>query len=190
MAVPLTDHEANSYFGLRMTADEYLTLPESPLHWELVDGVVVLSPSPSFWHQEIAGEILFQITTFLESRPLGKVVFDIDVKLRDNLVYRPDIVFLSAPKAAHIRDRITVAPDLVVEVISPGSRSYDSQTKRSDYAAAGVAEYWLIDPQRQSQKFFVLENGAYREREAAGERYAAHVLPGFQLDLSRIRRLF
>jgi len=181
------DHDAR-YLGLRMTADEFLELPESPIHYELANGVVVMSPSPSPPHQRIVRELLLQIAAYLDTHALGEVLPDIDVKLRDDLVYRPDIVFLNQEKAARVGERVTEPPDLVVEIISPSSRSYDSKTKRADYEAAGVAEYWLIDPERKSMTFLVLEGGAYREAAASGERYASKVLPGFQLDLARIHR--
>ncbi|TWT43781.1 hypothetical protein RAS1_01800 [Phycisphaerae bacterium RAS1] len=181
---------AASHFGLRMSAGEFLALPESHVRYELVDGVAIVSPSPGFWHQKIVFEICRQIDDHLRQHPVGEVVSDIDVKLRDDLVYRPDVVFLSAAKAARVDERITEPPDLVVEVISADSRSFDTQTKRADYEAAGVAECWLIDPERQSMRFLVLEGGRYREATVAGDKYASVALPGFELDLGRDRRLF
>lgn len=149
-----------------------------------------MSPSRASWHQKVIREILFQIAAFIDSHPLGEVVSDVDVKLRPDLVYRPDVVFRSAAKVAGIGERVTEVPDLVVEVISPESRSYDSQTKRGDYEAAGVSEFWLIDPKRQALRFFVPDSGGYREAAAVGDRYASKVLMAFQLDLGRIQRLF
>lgn len=189
-AFELTTRSEELYPGLRMTADGFLALPEDRRHYELVDGVVVMSPSPSFWHQEIIAEILFQIRAFLEDRPLGTVVTDIDVKLTDDLVYRPDIVFLNAAKAARVDVRVTEAPDLIVEVISPDSRGYDSRTKREDYERAGVGEYWLIDPEKEAFTFLLHRGGSFHEVAPAAQRHAASVLPGFELDLERVRRLF
>jgi Uma2 family endonuclease len=89
-----------------------------------------------------------------------------------------------------VRGHVRETPDLIVEVISPDSRRYDSETKRRDYEAAGVGEYWLIDPQRRTFQFFVLRDGALVEAKATGTEYAATVLPGFVLDLERLRQLF
>lgn len=186
----LTGQREAQYQGLRMTADEYLSLPNDGFRYELVDGVVFMSPSASFWHQRIAAEIVTQIRTYLNENPVGEVAFEVDVRLRDDLVYRPDVVFLRSEKAAKCGDAITEIPDLVVEVISPDSRNYDSRTKRQDYQTAGVGEYWLIDPKKQAMSFLVLREGAFQPEATKGNSYSASVLPGFKLDLDRIRRMF
>ena len=149
-----------------------------------------MSPSASFGHQDIAGEILFQIRAFLERKPLGRVVTDVDVRLGERLVYRPDLVYLSAAKAARVKGRVTEPPDLIVEIISADSRQRDTRTKRDDYERAGVAEYWLIDPELGTFQFLVLRDGRYVEASAAPERFASTVLPDFELDFARVRRLF
>ena len=188
-AFELLDRHDRDYLGLRMTADEFLALPEDPSHYELVDGVVVMSPSPSYWHQKIIFELLGQLHAYLGDNPIGEAVPDVDVKIREDLVYRPDIVYFGAAKAAQIRDRVIQIPDLVIEVISPSSRGYDSKTKRQDYEAAGVGEYWLIDADKEAFTFLVLRDGGYQEVPANSGRYASSVLSGFELDLERIRAI-
>lgn len=176
--------------GLRMSAAEFLALPETTERYELIDGVVVMSPSASFGHQDIAGELQFQIRSFLELHPGGRVVTDVDVQLGARLVYRPDLIYLSAAKAARVTHRVTEPPDLIVEVISPESRARDTRTKRDDYERAGVGEYWLIDPELGTFQFLVLREGRYVETPAGPEHYTSTVVAGFQLDLARVRRLF
>lgn len=191
MVVRLTNATPEArYRGLRMSADEFLALPEDPVRYELIDGVVQMSPSASYRHQQVHAEIFFQVCRFLDAHPLGSMVADIDIRLRDDLVYRPDLVFLTAAKAALCHDRVTEVPDLIVEIISPDSRAFDSQTKLHDYEAAGVGEYWLIDPLQQSMRFFVLTDGTYRDAApATPNRFASSVLRGFELDLDRLRAL-
>lgn len=179
------------YHGLRMTADEYLALPEDlQCRYELVDGVVLVTPSASFGHQSIAGEIFGQIRDFLKQRSIGRVVHEVDVRLGDDLVYRPDVVYLRADKVDRCGNAVLEPPDLVVEVISPQSRAYDLKTKCSDYEKAGVAEYWVVDPFRDVFHFFVLEDGLYQARKESGGRYESAVLPDFSLDLAAVRRFF
>lgn len=178
------------HVGMRMSADEFLALPESPLRYELVGGVVIMSPDASWGHQRIAREILLQLGNYLDKHPVGEAVTDVDVKLGNRLVYRPDIVFLTAEKAARVQISVQESPELVVEIISPNSRLRDSIAKRADYEAAGVREYWLIDPHTAEMQFFVLDSGKYRPARPQGERYASTVLPGFELHLDRVRRLF
>lgn len=182
--------EKQSYNGRRMTADQYLGLPETREQYELVDGVVIVSPSATWGHQRIAREILLQLTQFLEAHPVGEAVSDVDVRLRDDLVLRPDVVFLTAAKAARVTGYIAEPPDVVVEIVSPGAAERDLHEKRSDYESAGVAEYWVIDPQAGAMHFFRLENGKYRAGSASDDRYACEVVRGFELRLERIRVLF
>jgi Uma2 family endonuclease len=185
---PLPEDADN--FGLRMTAKQFRELPESPLHYELIDGVVIVSPSPTFWHQKVVFEIQRQIDDYLQVHPIGEVIADIDITVNDDVAYRPDILFLTREKSAKVRDRIESIPDLVVEVVSPGSRGVDSRTKFRDYEAAGIREYWLIDPQMGRMQFFVLDGRQYREAVFGADEYASTTLPGFKLDLERVRRLF
>ncbi len=184
------NREDGGCFGRRMTAEEFLALPESTERYELIDGVVIMSPSASFWHQRIVTEIVRQISAYLESHPIGVVVTDVDVRIAEDVVYRPDILFLTNSKAERVTTAVTETPDLLVEIVSPSSRALDVQTKRGDYEAAGVREYWVIDPRKNALVFLVLESGRYRETSAAGESYTSAVLPGFKPDLARLRQLF
>lgn len=178
-----------SYNGRRMTADEYLGLPESRERYELVDGVMIVSPSATWGYQRIAREILLQLTQFLEKNPIGEAVSDVDVRLRDDLVLRPDVVFLSTAKAAWVTTYIAEPPDLVVEIVSPGAAQRDLQDKKHDYEAAGVAEYWVIHPEAGEMHFFALESGRFVALRPVGDRLSSRVVRGFDLRLDRVRAL-
>ncbi len=178
------------YLGLRMSAAEFLALPETDERYELVDGVILMSPSASWGHQRIVTEILTQLTVFLRDHPIGVAVMDIDVKLRDDLVLRPNVVYLCADKAARVKRQVIEPPDLVVEVVSPGAARRDLNEKRSDYEAAGAAEYWVIDPQTGEFHFFTLSGGRYAPFASTGERLASKIIPGFEMNLERLGKLF
>jgi len=174
-----------------MTADEYMDLPEDPLsRYELIDGVVTMTPSPAFDHQNTIAEIVTQFGIFLRGNRLGRVAVVFDVKVRDDVVHQPDVAYFRESKARQSRAKVKVAPDIVVEIVSPDSWERDHVTKRANYEAAGVGEYWIIDPERNAFTFLVLEGGAYREVEAASDRYASTILPGFELDLALVRACF
>jgi Uma2 family endonuclease len=96
----LTGNQAARYRGLRMTADEHLGLEDDGCCYERVDGVVCTSPRPTPSHQEITPEIGSQIRNHVARRRCGRVFVEVDVRLKDGLVYRPDAVFLSTAKAA------------------------------------------------------------------------------------------
>ncbi|GMU80251.1 MAG: hypothetical protein AMXMBFR47_01220 [Planctomycetota bacterium] len=185
----------SSHGGLRLTAAEYFSLPDDGNVYELIDGVLVLSPSPTPRHQLVAKVILRQLDDYVERGNLGLVLYETDVQLptppggRD-LVYRPAILYVAADRVGQIRGRIDIVPDLIVEVVSPDSRSLDTQTKRDDYERAGVREYWLIDPEAERFTFFQRKDGAFGEVASSTTSYASEVIPGFSLDLARVRATF
>ena len=181
-----------AYLGLRMTADEYFALGETRERYELVDGLVLMSPSPTPQHQNLIGLIYRLIAAYLDDNPIGQVFLVLDVHLGTgprggDLVYRPDVMFLSREKAARVGDRVAETPDLIVEVVSPSSRRFDLETKKADYERAGVAEYWIIDPERGAMTFYRLESGRYGEIKPETDTLNSTVLEGFILDLRRVR---
>jgi Uma2 family endonuclease len=133
------------------TADDYRQLPEGDRH-QLIGGAYVLTPSPSTKHQWIVGELLL---AFRANR-LGLSFADLDVALDPHNVFRPDVVFVSSDRRSIVTEYgIEGAPDLVVEVLSPASTRYDREDKGRAYFAAGVREYWLVDPERETVEVLV-----------------------------------
>lgn len=181
--------------GLRMSAEEFLALPESPERYELVDGVVIMSPSPVPIHQRVAREILVQLTLFSEDHGVGEPLQDIDVHIGKGItggdvVYRPDVIFFRTGRLDPSADRIVGVPDLVVEVISPSSRRFDLETKKNDYEHCGVREYWVVDPHKQSMIFYRLVDERFVEMKPDGDKLPSEAVPGFSLDLARVRNCF
>lgn len=193
--ITTTTHGAEALHGLRMTAEEYAALPECDGWYELIDGVVCMSPSPLPLHQRIAARLTGQIIAFLDAHPVGEAFVEVDVFLGEgprggDLVYRPDIVFIRQSRLPRGMERITGAPDLVVEIISNTSRRYDHETKKSDYERCGVPEYWIIDPYRKELAFYLLRQGRYVLAPAQGDQFGSEAIPGFSLDLNRLRKSF
>ena len=183
------------YAGLRMTADEYFALEDDGHRYELIDGLVCMSPSPTSLHQIVQARIMGQLNDHVESTRCGEAMGDISVYLRPgsrsgDIAYRPDIVFLRSEKLERNRDRIVEPPDLVVEIISLSSRRMDHETKREDYERAGVGEYWIIDPLRREMLFLRLEGGKYVEVAPVSDKLESTSIPGFALDLARVRNAF
>jgi len=177
-----------------MTADEFLAIPDDGYNYELIDGVVVMSPSPSPKHQAITSEILGQIHWYLRTHPLGRVFAELDVHLGTgptgaDIVYKPEVIFVRSERLAEMQEKIAGAPELVVEIISRGSRRLDSQTKKADYERFGVQEYWLIDPERKHFTFYRLNERRFEEVSPAGTAFSSQAVPGFSLDLTPIHEL-
>ena len=115
--------------------------------YELVEGELSVSPSPSIPHQRVSRRMLVEFDRTLTDLGLGEV-FDAptDVHLASDTVVQPDLVVVLNDRSDIIgHDHVAGVPSLVVEILSPSSRRADAVTKRAVYARAGVPEYWPVD---------------------------------------------
>jgi len=146
------------------TYDEYAALPDDGQRYEIVNGVLVMAPAPSPEHQAIVLEIASYLRIHIKLASLGRVFpAPIDVDLGQKNVFQPDVVVVLNTHLDRIAaKKIVGAPDLVVEVVSPGSGVMDRIAKYAVYARAGIPEYWIVKPERQTVEVFVLEDGEYR----------------------------
>lgn len=148
----------------RMTAQEYLKLGEDPpgIRRELVDGEIVVSPSSVPNHSRADRKLSFILMGHVEAHLLGELYGDVDNRLSKFTVRRPDIFYFSAARM-HLVTPAAVKgpPDLCVEIISPSSVRTDRVDKLREYAAYGVANYWIIDPTKRTAEAYVLADGSY-----------------------------
>jgi Uma2 family endonuclease len=178
------------YAGLRMTAQEYLALGETPERYELLDGVVVMmSPSPFANHNEIAAQVSYQIQLFAGPQRTVRVFPETDLQCSDRTVYRPDLSVYQTGRLPPKVPRLTTPPDLIVEVVSRGSKAYDLITKRQDYDRFGVGEYWVIDPDDGSMKCWQRQGSSLVQVETNRDTLASSSIPGLVLDLHAIREI-
>jgi Uma2 family endonuclease len=146
----------------KVTLAEYLALPETNIPHELVDGKLRVTAAPSPWHQKVLNRIARALEDFVEPRNLGFVFrapVDVVLDPAAPLALQPDIVYIRRDRAAIVRERIEGVPDLVVEILSPGTREYDRTEKSARYAAARVTEYWLADLETQTIEIRRLDQG-------------------------------
>src|SRR6267378_340044 len=148
--------------ALLITRHDYEEMPEGPPYYQVVEGDLVMSPSPNTSHQMIAGRIHFLIFQFLEKKDIGEVfIAPLDVFLSETNVYQPDVIFISHRRRSIISAHgIEGAPDLAVEVLSPGTARLDKGSKRKIYARTGVQELWLVDPEPKSIHVYQLAKNA------------------------------
>jgi Uma2 family endonuclease len=172
-----------------MTATEFMQLPEQTTPIELIDGEVIVSPTPTYEHNQSLFRLLRRLADIADDRRLGVWSgFPLDLYLSTYNVYQPDAMFF---RIGHIPARRTLPikeiPEIVIEVLSPSSRSRDRVRKRSAYAERGIAEYWIIDPERSHISFSILdEQGAYIEHEMNGAAIPAGLFAGVAVDLDWI----
>jgi len=168
-------------------------LQETNQPHELWDGALIMAPSPNLAHQRIVANFYRQLDRWVDARDLGIVVFaPIDMVLSPHRSMQPDIAFIDHAHGAILQDVIRGAADLVVEVISPGSRSRDRVEKKDLYEQHGIREYWIIDPEARSVD--VLHLAPNRQYELAtraimGERAESVLLPGFGVTVESILQI-
>lgn len=138
-----------------MTADEYFALPETMQPQNLIDGRLYVSPAPIVRHQRITGHLYVCLYEFATDRGGEVILSPTDCQLDDRTVVQPDLGYISAERLAILTEkRVEGAPDLVIEVLSPGTRRFDRQKKLAVYARNGVHEAWLVDPDAETVTVF------------------------------------
>ncbi len=176
-----------------LTYEDYAQLPEGA-PYQLIDGALVMSPAPTPYHQRISIRLGAALLRFVEEHELGEVLASpIDVYLAEDQTFQPDVLYLSRERLGRIGEkRIEGAPDLVVEILSPSTAYYDLRAKKRVYAAAGVREYWIVDPMEKSVEVYenIYENSGGRfdqiaRTEGAGT-IASKLLGGFAVDLAEV----
>ncbi len=163
---------------------EFLALPESLDRVELIDGEVVVSPAPSYGHQEVARRLLLALGRWAEDHA-GPVVIGqapLDVRFGDGRILQPDVFVLFGRLALDHEGPIEQTPALCVEIVSR-DRVYDRVTKRAVYAAAGVRECWTVHPAGLVERW----TGAnLMDREEVRGVLASALLPGFAMPLAKL----
>lgn len=175
------------------TYDDWLRLPSDGTKYEVLGGVLSMTPAPSTSHQSASLHLTRAIINFVEQHDLGEVfAAPTDVKLAtESVPVEPDILFIARGREDIIKEaRIDGAPDLVIEIVSPSNWPYDRKTKYELYQLNRIPEYWLVDYRARTIEVFVLEGGEYALLGAwgDGDRAASRVLEGLDVDVSEVFR--
>ncbi len=171
------------------TVKDFEKLPQGA-PYQLIGGKLVMTPAPETYHQDILRELVFKLYQFLQQNDLGKVYnAPIDVQLSDTEIYQPDIIFIGKERLHIIGEkRITGAPDLVIEILSPSTAYYDLREKYRKYEQYEVKEYWIVDPKIHKVEIFVNKDRKFNlnnEAEKKGTVYS-NILKDFSISLSDI----
>ena len=177
----------------RLTFEEWQALPETKRKCEVVDGVLVMPPSPTDAHQWIGFEIASRLSQFVSGQELGVVLMaprDVLIQRAPLRIRQPDVLFLSASRAGVRRpadlvgvSRIETAPDLVVEVLSPSNTARDVAERLADYRSIGVPECWLASFEARTIEVVRLagEGDQATATYGLGDVLRSEVLSGFEL---------
>jgi Uma2 family endonuclease len=175
------------------SVEDYLRL-DTGLLVEYTDGFVRVLPMPSILHQWIVRFLFEVFNAYVSQHELGEVFFaplpvQLPVQLTTIKYREPDVVFVRPERIETMKGQ-PVGADLAVEVVSEGKESWerDYVEKRQEYAEAGIAEYWIVDPQERKITVLSLEGNEYREHGIflVGETATSVLLPKFEVEVKDV----
>jgi Uma2 family endonuclease len=171
------------------TYEDYVRLPNDSWCYEIIKGELRMSPASRTRHQKVGLQLKLALGEFVYSHKLGEV-YDAptDVILPDLATpVQPDILFIAQERLDIVQDKFIVgSPDLIIEILSPSNWLDDRRDKYEVYEAAGVREYWIVDPDECTVEVFVLRDGRYVQvgRYATGDIVHADVVTEFEVTVS------
>jgi Uma2 family endonuclease len=173
---------------VKMTSRQFLALGEDPpgVRLELVDGEIAVSPSPDFIHSRAEKRLIRILLNHIIDHDLGDLCGDNDTVMTAFDVRRPDIIFYRKDREHLIphRGALNAPPDLCVEIVSPSSGTIDRVDKFQQYADAGIAYYWILDPSEKTIEGYRLEHGQYVLTGSARENAVVSLQPFDDLKIS------
>ena len=174
----------------RLTYEDYCLLPNDGKRYEIIDGELFVTPSPFRLHQHVVTNLTYYLVDFVKKAGLGWVyAAPFDVVFSQTSVVEPDILYVSKSRAEVLTEKnIQGAPDLVVEVLSPGTLEADHTFKLKLYARFGVQEYWIIDPKGPSEEIYRRRKKGLDLTAKLGARdsLSSPLFPGSSLLLQRL----
>jgi len=174
---------------VRFTYSDYLLLPEDK-RYEILDGELYVAAAPNTGHQRVSRKLAGALNQHIDERGLGEIFnAPYDVILSEENVVQPDILFVRKERIGLIGEmNLQGAPDIVIEILSEGTRRKDMEVKRKIYAGFGVPEYWIVDPEAATVEVLVWSELGYITAGVCrrSDRLSSPVLPDLNLPLSQV----
>ena len=171
----------------RLTHRDLDHTPDDGNRYEVIDGVLHVTPFPSYAHQHAQAELFAAIKRHIDAHDLGRVfAAGLKVVLDEPTGVGPDLVYVSAARMDDMRDDgYHGPPDLLVEILS-SKPQLDRYVKLRKYASAGVTHYWIVDPAQRILSAYRLDGGAYRLVAEPGrdEVFEPELFPGLRIPLA------
>ncbi|HEY6329697.1 MAG TPA: Uma2 family endonuclease [Blastocatellia bacterium] len=173
-----------------LTVADLDAMPEDGNRYELIEGELFVSCAPGLQHQEIVANLIFLFKRYLFTNRIGKVFPGPGVIFSNFSGVIPDVVFISNDRLRKIAKgaRITGAPELVIEILSPGSDNErrDRHSKRQLYRRYGVKEYWIVNPELLAIE--VYRTARFRLARTLGidDELSSQLLPGFRCKIAEV----
>lgn len=171
-----------------LTVEDLESLPNDGRRYEIVTGKFFMSPAPDKSHQVTLVALALALGNHVAmTSDYQLLIAPVDVRFSILDQVQPDLLLIRKNRMS-IYQGSTVfgSPDLVIEIISPSSRTYDEVVKFELYERHEVPEYWLVDPLARSIKVMALRNGRYEQRSDNDDTLSSALLPALTLDISTI----
>lgn len=153
------------YGGKKVSYEEFMEINEkSTLRMELINGEIYLLPSPNIGHQEILGRLHLLFNEYLKGKKCRVFLAPFDVHLKKKDIKTPDVVQPDLLVACDLENNVTEkgrymgTPDLVIEILSDGTRNKDMIDKLNSYMLSKVREYWVVDPKQETIIIYSFDN--------------------------------
>ncbi len=185
----VTSNQIMKRANVRFNYRDYLLLPEDK-RFEILDGELCKVPAPNIRHQRLSRELVDALLHYTRTRKLGEVLdAPCDVVLSDENVVQPDILFITVERRGIIGEaNLNGPPDLAIEILSPGTRSKDLEIKRKIYAAFGIREYWIVDPEAETVDVLICSEQGYASAGLfrKSDHLSSPLLPELNLPLATL----
>ena len=170
-----------------MTAAEFERLPDDGNQHELDEGELITMPPPMYRHGRIQLNVGRLLANFASDHQLGEAATECGFRLSEDTIRGPDVVFIRQARLSQIDPDhySSMAPDLVVEVLSPGVNARQFNRKIGQYLRAGVHTIWVLDP--DSETVSIYQKDSVRMLGPNETINAPDLLPGFSVT---VRSLF
>jgi Uma2 family endonuclease len=175
-----------------VTVADLNAMPDDGNRYETIDGELFVSQAPGIKHQIVVGNLFLLVSSYLRRRPIGEIIATPGLVLSRKDAVIPDLVFIRTERLGKVisGDRLVAAPELVMEILSPGSdnKRRDRTVKRQLYGKFGVKEYWLVDPKKCLIETYVLEGRTLKLLSTLGEadKLSSAILPGLHCPVGSI----
>ena len=176
-----------------LTYEDYAALPDDGRRYQVLDGELDVTPAPTTLHQKVSMRLSHLLFEHAEAGDLGLVLAaPVDVVLGRHVIVQPDLVYVSKPRLSIVTPKFILgAPDLAIEILSPGTKRKDRRKKSRIYARESVPWYWIADPDERTIDEWELDSDrdAYSLRSHADDAsFSPALFPGLAIDIARLFR--
>ncbi len=185
----VTSKEDMRQAKVRYSYSDYLLLPEDK-RYEILNGELCVIPAPNIRHQTVSFNLEVALFRHVKDQNLGRVLHaPCDVILSEEHVVQPDVLYIRKENFRVVGEaNVKGAPDLVIEILSPATRTKDLELKRKTYARFGVQEYWIVDPDAETIEVLAWDENGYVTAGTYGksDSLSSGLLPDLKLALAEV----